>query len=67
MPTYPTVDSSAPAGSEQLDVQNTEQFSAWRERLGVTDDQLEQAVHEVGHDWTAVREYLATPASGRTS
>ncbi|OZI46068.1 hypothetical protein CEK29_03980 [Bordetella genomosp. 5] len=67
MPTFPTVESSAPDGTDQLDVQDNDQLNAWRERLGVTQDQLEQAIHEVGTEWVAVRDYLATPASGRTS
>ncbi|MFJ1300880.1 DUF3606 domain-containing protein [Pseudomonadota bacterium AL_CKDN230030165-1A_HGKHYDSX7] len=67
LPTQYDPDSTAPGGANELAEGDTRQFEAWRASLGVTADQLEQAVHEVGPAWSAVRDYLATPASGRTS
>jgi len=39
----------------------------WSEQFGVTVEQLQEAVHQVGPSVEAVRSYLATPATGRTT
>ncbi|MCD0503295.1 DUF3606 domain-containing protein [Bordetella petrii] len=39
----------------------------WSQKFGVTAEQLEEAVHQVGNSVDAVQAYLATPATGRTS
>ncbi|GAB1579524.1 DUF3606 domain-containing protein [Bordetella petrii] len=39
----------------------------WSEQFGVTLEQLQEAVRQVGPSVEAVRSYLATPATGRTT
>ena len=39
----------------------------WSEQFGVTVEQLEEAVKQVGPSVESVKSYLATPATGRTT
>ncbi|MBV7485812.1 DUF3606 domain-containing protein [Bordetella sp. BOR01] len=39
----------------------------WSQELGITVEQLQEAVHQVGPSVENVQAYLATPATGRTT
>ncbi len=53
--------SESPINAEQsdtIDLGNTEQVQYWTERLGVTEEQLSEAVHAAGNSGRAVTEHL---------
>ncbi len=53
--------SESPTNAEQpdtIDLGNPEQVQYWTERLGVTEDQLSEAVQAAGNSGRAVTEHL---------
>lgn len=58
---------TGPKDPARIDIDDDGDRRYWSEQLGVTTDQLDEAVHQVGPTVETVREYLATPATGRTS
>ena len=45
----------------RIDLNDPDEVRNWTKSLGVTQDQLEQAVHAVGATADKVREYLTSP------
>ncbi|ARP95169.1 DUF3606 domain-containing protein [Bordetella genomosp. 13] len=56
-----------PQDRSRINVEEEWECRYWSEKLGVTDDQLREAVHQVGTSVEDVTAYLQTPATGRTS
>lgn len=56
-----------PQDRSRINVEEEWECRYWSEKLGVTDDQLREAVHQVGTSVDDVTAYLQTPATGRTS
>ena len=56
-----------PRDRSRINISEDWECRYWSQQLGVTTEQLQEAVHQVGDAVEAVRAYLATPATGRTS
>jgi len=56
-----------PRDTSTINIEDERECRYWSERCGVTPEQLQEAVHQVGPSAEAVLSYLATPATGRTS
>ncbi|WP_144637770.1 DUF3606 domain-containing protein [Bordetella genomosp. 13] len=56
-----------PSDRSRINVEEEWECRYWSEKFGVTQDQLREAVHQVGPSVEAVTGYLETPATGRTS
>ncbi|HYG41700.1 MAG TPA: DUF3606 domain-containing protein [Bordetella sp.] len=56
-----------PRDRTRVDITEEWECRYWSDKFGVTVEQLQEAVHQVGPSAEAVQSYLATPATGRTT
>ena len=56
-----------PRDRTHVDITEEWECRYWSDKFGVTVEQLQEAVHQVGPSVEAVQSYLATPATGRTT
>ena len=50
----------------RIEIEEPDELRYWSQTLGVTEEQLKVAVHEIGTQASRVREYLAQRSSLRT-
>ncbi|WP_459618156.1 DUF3606 domain-containing protein [Bordetella sp. 2513F-2] len=56
-----------PRDRSRVSLEDPTERQYWCQRFGVTAEQLDEAVRQVGTELDAVTSYLQTPATGRTS